>query len=122
MTYQGSRVSFNGTMGSYAGLIHSVNATGVSETAGNDPNGSCDAPTTHCWWNLDENHDSLHIPKGETARLYFYPATNIPSTDLTGDLMVDGGYDTTIWLNGYSDQGESFLRSIVIGSVDVVTP
>ena len=27
-TYQGTRVNFNGTNGSYAGLIHSVNGTG----------------------------------------------------------------------------------------------
>ena len=107
MTYQGSRVSFNGTMGSYAGLIHSVNGTGGTDTD---------------WWNLTEDRDSLHIPKGETARLYFHEATDIPSIDESGILMVDGGYDTTIWLNGYSDQGESFLRSIVVGTVDVVTP
>lgn len=124
LTYQGTRVSFNGTMGSYAGLIHSVNGTGTfddgSPAVAAEP--SCLTPYFHCKWNLDQGHDSLHIPKGDIARLYFYQATNIPSTDQSGTLMVDGSYDTTIWLSGYSDQGASFIRSIVVGTVEVVTP
>ena len=119
LTYQGSRISFNGTNGSYAGLVNSVNGTGTTGTPENDPSDSC---STHCWWSVDQDHDSLHIPKGERGLLYFHPATDVPSNDQTGNLMVDGMYDTTVWLNGYSDQGETFLRSIMVGSVEVVTP
>ena len=99
LTYQGTRVNFNGTMGSYAGLIHQINDT-----------------------NMDEDHDSLHIPPGFLGKLEFHEATNIPSDDETGTLMVDGRYDTTVWINGYSDQGETFSRSVVVGSVEVITP
>ncbi len=121
LTYQGTRVSFNGTMGSYAGLIHSANGTGTSGDGSPEvlAEPSC---STYCKWNLDQNHDSLHIPPGEIVRLYFYVASDIPSTDQSGSVMVDGDYNTTIWLNGYSDQGESFLRSIVVGKVGVFTP
>ncbi len=109
LTYQGTRVSFNGTdgEGAYAGLIHSVNGTG-----GNDGD----------WWNLNDDRDSMYIPRGERGQLYFHEATDIPSDDESGNLMIDGTYDTTVWLNGYSDQGESFLRSIVVGAVQVKTP
>jgi len=101
LTYQGTRVSFNGTSGSYAGMIDSVNGTGNPYT-------------------LSEDRDSLYIPAGSNARAYFHEATNIPSTDEnTGDKPPPGAYRTTIWINGYSDQGETFTRAVVIGSVTV---
>ncbi|MHA7647239.1 LamG-like jellyroll fold domain-containing protein [Nitrosopumilus sp. S4] len=97
LTYQGTRVNFNGTGGAYAGLIKSVNGT-----------------------NLSENQDSLYIPKGENAELLFHEATDIPSTTQAGNLITPGAYRTTIWINGYSDQGETFSRSVVVGSVTIV--
>jgi hypothetical protein len=103
-TYQGTRVNFNGTLGSYAGLIHSVNGTGGG--------GSED-------WNLSEDKDSLHVPPGENAEMYFHEATDIPSVDQSGTLIPPGIYKTTIWINGYSDQGETFSRAVVVGSVTV---
>lgn len=99
LTYQGTRVNFNGTNGSYAGLVKSGNGT-----------------------NINEDHDSMHVPPGEVIQLLFHEATNIPSIDESGTLMIDGIYYTTVWINGYSDQGETFSRSVVVGSVDVVTP
>ena len=112
-TYQGTRVSFNGTNGAYAGLIKTVNGTA---------DGAPDC-TPDEWYCLNKDRDSLHVPTGERAVLYFHEATDVPSTDESdGNLMVDGKYDTTIWLNGYSDQGESFLRSIYVGAVEVITP
>lgn len=102
-TYQGTRVNFNGTAGAYAGLIHSANGTGGGA---ND------------WWNMDEDRDSLYVPPGENVRLYFHEATDVPNTDENiGDKPPVGAYRTTIWLNGYSDQGETFSRSVVVGSV-----
>jgi hypothetical protein len=105
-TYQGTRVNFNGTNGSYAGLIHSVNGTGGGTGSGD-------------WWNLSDDRDSLHVPPGSNAEMYFHVATDVPSTNESGDKIPAGIYKTTIWIQGYSDQGETFSRAVVIGSVTV---
>lgn len=99
LTYQGTRVNFNGTGGSYAGLIKSANGTLMSE-----------------------DQDSKHIPPGDVIQLIFNEATDTPAKTEVGNLMVDGLYSTTIWIVGYSDQGETFTRSVIVGSVEVVTP
>ncbi len=117
-TYQGTRVNFNGTQGSYAGLIHSANGTGCVGGTGGEP--QCWEDNLN-WWNMYEDRDSLHIAPGEIAELYFHEATDIPSTTEAGTLMVDGTYHTTVWMNGYSDQGETFSRSITVGTVVVKT-
>jgi len=51
--YQGTRLNFNGTEGSYASVIHRINGT-IDD-----------------YW-VTANVDSIHIPSGDTARLYFY--------------------------------------------------
>jgi len=107
LIYQGTRVNFNGTNGSYAGLIHSINGTGTSCS-------ECE------WWFLSEDRDSLHIAPGEVAETWFHESTNIPSVDESGTLIPPGSYRTTVWVNGYSDQGETFTRSVVIGLVNVI--
>jgi len=117
-TYQGTRVNFNGTLGSYAGLIHSANGTGCTGGTGGEP--GCWENNLN-WWNLYEDRDSLHVGPGEIAELYFHEATDIPSTTEAGTLMVDGSYHTTVWMNGYSNQGETFSRSITVGTVTVKT-
>jgi len=107
--YAGTRINFNGTGGSFAGLIHSVN--GSSATPG---------PVLSDFV-LDGTRDSIHIPPGEYAELFFYPPTDHPSTTIGfGNLITPGLYRTSIWLHGYSDQGETFQRSIVLGIVNVV--
>ena len=100
-TYQGTRINFNGTNGAYAGLIKSVNGTSGENL-------------------LSQDRDSIYIPSGENAEMWFHEATNIPSTTESGTLMPPGSYRTTIWINGYSDQGETFSRSVVVGSVTVI--
>ena len=101
-TYQGTRVNFDGTGGSYASLIYGINGT-------SNP------------YLLNEDRDSLYIPAGELAELFFYDhPTNIPSINSDGTEIPSGPYSTTVWANGYSDQGETFTRSIVIGSVTVI--
>lgn len=81
-TYSGTRVNFNGTLGSYAGLVHSANGTG---------GGGADD-----WWNLSEDRDSLYVAPGELAKLYFHESTDIPSTNESGDLLPDGTFHTTV--------------------------
>lgn len=97
LIYQGTRINFNGTGGAYASLVDTVNASAVTE-----------------------HRDSIYIPPGQLADLDFYVATNIPSTNAQGDKITPGLYRTTIWINGYSDQGETFSRSVPIGTIIVV--
>jgi len=104
--YQGTRTNFNGTLGSYAGLIHRVNGTSSPGI-----------------YDLDENQDSIYIPSGDTARLVFYQPTDHPSDNnpsITGVLVPAGQFRVSIWLQGYSDQGETFTRSVILGTVNVV--
>ncbi len=96
-----TRINFNGTNGAYAGLIHSVNGT---------------APD----FAVDSTKDSIYIPAGSKAELFFYIPTDQPSTTSAGTPIPPGIYRTAIWLHGYTDQGETFQKSIVLGSVNVV--
>ncbi len=96
-----TRINFNGTNGAYAGLIHSVNGTTAA-------------------FDVDSTQDSIYIPAGEKAELFFYIPTDQPSTTSAGTVIPPGIYRTAIWLHGYTDQGETFQSSIVLGSVNVV--
>jgi len=99
--HTGTRIAFNGTNGAYAGLIHSVNGT---------------APA----FAVDNTKDSIYIPVGSKAELFFYIPTDQPSTTALGTTILPGIYRTAIWLHGYTDQGETFQRTVVLGSVNVV--
>jgi len=96
-----TRINFNGTNGAYAGLIHRVNGTTAA-------------------FDVDSTSDSIYIPAGSKAELFFYIPTDQPSTTAAGTIIPPGIYRTAIWLHGYTDQGETFQRSIVLGSVNVV--
>jgi len=96
-----TRINFNGTNGAYAGLIHSINGT---------------APA----FAVDNTQDSIYIPAGAKAELFFYIPTDQPSTTSAGTVIPPGIYRTAIWLQGYTDQGETFSMSVVLGSVNVV--
>ncbi len=101
MTYQGTRVNFNGTNGAFAGIVDSVNGTSGDYV-------------------LSEDRDSIHIPAGELGEVWFHQATDIPSNDESGTKPSPGLYTTTVWIQGYSDRGETFTRSVVIGTVEIV--
>ena len=107
LVYQGTRANFNGTAGSYAGLIHRVNGTS--------------SPST---FDVYQDRDSIYIPSGQKARLIFYQPTDHPSTQtgpVLGTWIPAGQYRVSIWLQGYSDQGETFTRSVILGTVNVTT-
>ena len=96
-----TRINFNGTNGAYAGLIHRVNGTTAA-------------------FDVDSTQDSIYIPAGSKAELFFYIPTDQPATTVTGTVIPPGIYRTAIWLHGYTDQGETFSMSVVLGSVNVV--
>jgi len=100
--YPGTRITFNGTLGSYAGIIDTINGTGGS-------------------WVVDENIDSIYIPSGQLAELYFNPSSDRPcQAGNCGTRVLPGEYKVSVWLNGYSDQGETFGRSVALGQVTVL--
>jgi len=100
---QGTRANFENDNGSYAGLIHYINGTSSTYV-------------------VDENQDSIFVDSGELARMYFYIPTDHPSSNGTplGTIIPPDDYRLSIWVQGYSDQGETFSRSVILGTVTVV--
>jgi len=104
--YQGTRVIFDNSGTSFASLIDSINGTGSL-------------------WNLNMTTDSIYIAPGETAQMYFFEnPTDHPCQDdgqncSSANIIPDGNYRTAAWINGYTDQGESFNRSVILGTVVV---
>lgn len=99
---QGTRISLNGTNGAYAAMIKSVNGTNPL-------------------FDMSYDRDSIYIPVGSKAQIWFHPPTDHPSvTPIVGTRIPPGTYSATTWLEGYDDQGESFARSVKLGSVLVV--
>ena len=104
--YSGTRISFDGVGGSYASLIRYVNGTTAS-------------------YQVDIDSDSIYIPTGESAHLYFFSGpTNHPcqaagTSCQNANIIPAGDYRVAAWINGYSDQGETFGRSVVLGNVIV---
>ncbi len=105
--YSETRVSFDGDNGSYAALIHYINGT--------------TAP-----YSLDYSKDSIYIPTGESAHMYFYagptdhPCQAAGTSCQNANIIPPGDYRVAAWVNGYSDQGETFGRSVVLGNVNVL--
>ncbi len=105
LIYQGTRVSFDGDGGAFSSFIDTVNGTSASYV-------------------VDENRDSIYIPANQTAQLYFYenpsdhPCQN--SSCSASNVISAGSYKVGIWVNGYTDQGEAFGRSVLLGLVTVI--
>jgi len=99
-TYQGSRVTFDdlSTTTSYAGIIKRLNGTIV-----------------------DVNNDSILVPPGYTAEINFTQPKSTP-TNSTGtvDLIPPSTYKMYVYLKGYDETGQLFLRTKNIGSVTVI--
>ncbi len=95
-TYQGTRLVFNGTNGSYASLIKSINGTA-----------------------LDQHTDSIYVGKNENADMIFWPPQNTPNaTAPVESLKIPAGqYQATVFFNGYDDDGTNFVKSIKLGLV-----
>jgi len=106
--YAGTRVSFYGDSGvSYASLIHYINGTNAT-------------------YEVDIDKDSIYISPGESAKMYFFdrptdhPCQGSGSSCQEANIIPPGNYRIAAWVNGYSDQGETFGRSMVLGNIEVV--
>ncbi len=105
MTSAGTRIVFNGTAGegSFVGMIKAVNGT---------------IPA----FDVLGTKDSIYIPSGSKAQLYFYKPTDHPSVQppVEGTVIVPGYYDTSVWLHAFTDLGETFSHTVKLGTVLVV--
>jgi hypothetical protein len=102
--YSGTRISFDDGTDSYASHIRYINGTSAG-------------------FAVDIDSDSIYIPSGQKAELHFFdhPSDHPCGTQSCQDanIIPDGTYRTAAWVNGYTDQGESFGRSILLGSTQV---
>jgi len=104
--YQGTRITFGDGTDSFASHIHFVNGTTAA-------------------YAVDTDSDSIYIPAGDTAELYFYanptdhPCQAAGQSCQDANIIPDKQYKVNAWINGYSDQGESFSRSVFLGNVVV---
>jgi hypothetical protein len=100
LTYQGTRIVFNGTNGNYSGLVYQID--GVDMTI---------------------NSDSPFIARNSDIDIDFYPPQAAPiNAEPPGDdeKVIPGIYDVTVFLNGYNEDGTIFLRSINLGTITVL--
>jgi len=106
LTYQGTRVVFNGTGGNFAGLVFSID-DGVNPSV-----------------ELNSEQDGPFIPGGSKADVDFWHPRRAPAAvDLNPPSplrITPGFYDVTIYLNGYDESGGIIVRSIDMGNVEVV--
>jgi hypothetical protein len=104
--YSGTRIAFDDGTASYASQIHYVNGTSNV-------------------YAVDVDSDSIYIPSGQKAELHFYaqptnhPCQGAGQTCSDATIVPDGIYRMAAWINGYTDQGEDFGRSVVLGYIVV---
>lgn len=103
LTFVGTRLTFDSlsTSDSYAGALHQVNGTTVSETA-----------------------DSIFVDVGEFVDLLFYIPNDAPdrATSPGPGQIPQGIFDGNMYISGYDDKGVSFLRTILFGESEVGPP
>jgi len=104
LTYQGTRVVFNGTNGHYAGLIDTVD-------------NHVDPKVT-----LSSDQDGPFVPSDTQADVNFWHPQVAPSSSPPSNpqKIVPGIYQVTIFLNGYDETGALIVRSINLGNVEVI--
>ncbi len=103
LTYQGTRVVFNGTNGNYAGLAHSMDdGTGIVV--------------------LSSDQDGPFIPALGASDIDFWHPKTAPSVGNPqgpSERIPAGFYEVHIFLNGYDESGAIIVRSINMGNVEV---
>ncbi len=111
--YQGTRAVFDNPSGgtSYAAVICSVNSTQA------DP---CDTSGSNSSWRVMEDRDSIFIPVGSIGKIYFWDVQDRPDRDLSGGTEIPAGdYDMYVFIDGYDEKGDKFLRNLEMGRVKV---
>lgn len=114
LVYQGTRAVFDNPSGatSYAALICSVNSTYTSLCSTDSPNSA---------WRVTEDRDSIFIPVNNTAKLAFWDVQDRPDRNLSGGNVIPAGdYDLYVFIDGYDERGQKFLRNMFLGRVKVV--
>jgi hypothetical protein len=104
LTYQGTRVIFNGTNGHFAGLVDSVD-DGIEEIF------------------LTAHQDGPFVPAGTQAEIDFYHPKHAPDTANSvppADRIPTGFYNVIIYLNGYDETGGIIVRSLDMGTIEVI--
>lgn len=108
--YQGTRAVFDSPTGttSYAAIICSVNMT------------SADYCTSSTSFIVSEHRDSIFIPVGAIANIYFYEVQDRPdANNAGGNLIPAGEYDMYVFIDGYDETGAKFMRQVEMGRVRV---
>ena len=86
---------------SYGALVFAVNGTGGAS-------------------NISADKDSIYIPAFKYAAIEFYQLSNPPQISPQAGVRVPvGTYNGAVFLSGYDDSGEAFLRTIDLGTVTV---
>jgi len=101
--YQGTRFVLTTTdaSASYGALVFAVNGTGGAS-------------------NISADKDSVYIPAKKYAAIEFYQLSNPPQVSPQAAVRVPvGTYNAAVYLSGYDDSGEAFLRTIDLGTVTV---
>jgi hypothetical protein len=67
-----------------------------------------------------EDRDSIFIPVGSVGRIYFWSIQDRPDRDLSGGTLIPAGeYDVYVFIDGYDERGDKFLRNLQLGRVTV---
>jgi hypothetical protein len=113
--YQGTRAVFNNLSDNtaYAGIICSVNSTQ------SDP---CSTGSGNNNWMVSEHRDSIFVPVGAKAIMYFWEIQDRPDRNQAGGSIIpNGDYHLYIFISGYDEVGKTFLRQMDIGRVRVTS-
>jgi hypothetical protein len=116
--YQGTRAVFDSptTGQSYAALICSVNSTQT------DP---CSTAAANELFRVSEDRDSIYVGVGQIGKMYFWHVKDRPDKDTTTPVELgeipNGDYNMAIFINGYDETGNKFVRQIDLGRVKVTT-
>jgi len=114
--YQGTRAVFDSSTSgtSYAAIICSVNSTYSTDF--------CSTSTSNNGaWMVNEHRDSIFVPVNKIARIFFWSIQDRPDNDQAtgGTLIPAGEYDMTVFIDGYDEKGQKFLRNLSLGRVRV---
>jgi len=71
---------------------------------------------------IDSNQDGPYVPDQSSAEILFFqlknPARSPPSPSI-GDDVPSGEYTAFVYLSGFDEEGESFLRTVSLGTIQI---
>ena len=121
LVYQGTRIIFENSTDplSYAAIVCAVNSTQPS-LCSNQNNGQAGEGNA-----VTADRDSIFIPVNTSVRVAFWEIFNRPYgttgfEDTSGTRIRPGYYNATMFINGYDERGQQFLRSSNLGVVYIL--